>query len=136
MLVRKKMPCGWIFQQKNDPKNISKMMTNWFIAKKIKVLKVTYLVTLDHTNWTSVETHCLKTRFHENILQRQNTFTIFISNRWVPKSTLKNLVNFMPKPCNSQNMLQFSKQAQFCNNVLSIAIFLYIKTVNFSQCLQ
>jgi len=36
---RRNMPRGWIFQQDNDPKHTSKLISDWFTSKKVKVME-------------------------------------------------------------------------------------------------
>lgn len=97
--AKKNMPKKWIYQQDNDPKHKSKLLTTFFKQKKIALLpwpsQSPDLNPIEHL-WAELDTRTKGIKA-SNAAEK---FDI-LSKEWeaIPKATLEKLIDSMPRRC-------------------------------------
>uniref|UniRef100_A0A914YUJ1 Transposase n=1 Tax=Panagrolaimus superbus TaxID=310955 RepID=A0A914YUJ1_9BILA len=97
--ARRKMPRGWVFQQDNDPKHSSGLLKEWFVKKKLRVLKWPSqspdLNPIEHL-WdvlgrrVGAQKHSSKAQLFAHLEQEWSK---------IPLSTIHDLIESMPRRC-------------------------------------
>ena len=90
---------GWIFQQDNDPKHASKLVKQWFVDRRLKVLdwpsQSPDLKPIEHL-WEELERR-VQGKMAKNAAEKFEQ----LQKEWdaIPVSVLQNLIYSMPRWC-------------------------------------